>query len=287
MSTLPADPSARPERAPAPSVAAPSGYTLHFVAGLPRSGATALLSLLHQNPRLHAAPTSGLGLTFHDLRVRWSENPYHLERPRDDALDRCLAALLGSYHATDRPVVLDKQRMWAASIPELEAVLGRRVKVLAPVRPIPEILASFEALRWRQGDFVPSVDQVLGRDASVMDRARYFARADGPIGTALDALRYAVESGYGDRLLFIDYGKLTDDPIRQLRRIYDFLGEPWFEHDLEAIRGVADVDSRPHGFAGLHDVRPRFGRRSPPARELLGEAVFTRFDGPRPWEAFT
>jgi sulfotransferase len=183
----------------------PRPPSLHFVAGLPRSGATLLMSLLHQNPRIHAAPTSGLGLVFHEFRERWTRNPYHAETPRDDARDRCLRALLASYHETDRALVLDKQRMWIAAIPDLERLLGRPVRLLVPVRAVVDVVASFEVLRGRQGAFLPNVDRALGPSSTATQRARYYLAPDGAIGAPLAQLQTAVASGFADRMLFIDY----------------------------------------------------------------------------------
>jgi sulfotransferase len=96
------------ERAPnAPGATAP---TIHFVAGLPRTGSTALVTLLHQNPRILGAPVSGLGQTVRQTLLNWDRDPHHQERPDHGAKMRCVRALLDSYHPAGRPLVIDKQR---------------------------------------------------------------------------------------------------------------------------------------------------------------------------------
>jgi sulfotransferase len=260
---------------------------LHFVAGLPRSGATALLTLLHQNPRIHAAPVSGLGHLFHDTLVGWEANPYHAERVDLEVRDRVLRAILRSYHDTDRPIILDKQRMWMAAIPFLEELLGRRVKVIAPVRPLDQIVASFEVLRRKTPDFLTSADVALGRGATVRARAEYLLGPEGTIGLAIGAMRGAIEGGYGDRVLFVDYNRFTDDPAGQLERIYGFLEERPYAHDLEHIQPLGRFDSRSQGFVGLHDVRPALRRASVDPREVLGPELAAALGGPSPWDAFT
>lgn len=61
-----------------------------------------------------------------------------------EALHRVMRAALFAYHTTQRPVIFDKSRGWLAYLEMLEHVLGQPVKVIVPVRPIVEILASFE-----------------------------------------------------------------------------------------------------------------------------------------------
>lgn len=270
-----------------PRAAESASPVLHFVGGLPRCGATALLTLLHQNPRVCAAPVSGLGTLFQQIDSNWGQIEYHQERPDSRQQVRVLRALLARYHETDRPVVLDKQRLWMASIPRLEEVLGRRIKVLAPVRSIPEILTSFEALRARHPDFTTSPDLVLGDASSVASRAAWHMRDGSTLRMALDAMRFAVQRGYGDRILFIDYNKLMADAHGQLRRIYRFLDEPYFDHDLDNIEPLGPFDSRSQGFKGLHDVRRSFRRRSADPREVLGRDLAAVYRGPAPWEPFT
>jgi sulfotransferase len=273
--------------APKPVEASPAAApTLHFVAGLPRSGATVLMSLLHQNPRIHAAPVSGLGHLVHEIALNWDANPYHTEGVDPEGLERVLGAVLRGYHATSRPIILDKQRMWPAAITHLETVLGRPVKMLAPVRPLPEIVASFEALRQRHPEFQTAADRMLGASSSVRTRAELLIGPNGTLGQALQGLRAAVEAGYRDRLLFIDYNRLMADPLGQLHRIYAFLDEPDFDHDLERIAPLGRFDSRAQGYAGLHDIRPSLRRTSVDPREILGAEVFATLDGPAPWDAF-
>lgn len=269
------------------STAAKSGKsTLHFVAGLPRSGSTALMSLLVQNPRICAAPVSGLAGIFSGIYVNWDKVEFHTELPNPEAKRRVLRAILENYHDTERPLTLDKDRQWMMHIPLLEELLQRPVKVITPVRPIPEILASFEVLRRAHPLDFTSADEHLGATSTIETRAAYFADSKGPMGLAYNAMKDAVTSGYLDRMLFVDYNKLMSAPKMQLKRIYEFLEEPYFEHNFGKIEQIAKGDSRVHKFVGLHDVRPEFKKTSASAREVLGD-VYGKYDNPEPWSLFT
>lgn len=266
-----------------PSAKKESNHTIHFVAGLPRSGSTALMSVIAQNPRIYAAPISGLAGMFGGIHANWDKSEFHQELPNMAAKKRVLRALLEQYHETDRPLILDKDRIWVTHIALLEEVLERKVKLIVPVRPIAEILTSFEVLRQRNPLEFTGADDALGPSSTLETRAAYFMDAKGPLGVAYNAMKDAVTAGYADRMLFVDYGRLTSAPKMQFKRIYEFLEEPYFEHDFNRVEQVAKGNSRgAHKFAGLHDVRPQFKKESRPAREVLGD-LYAKYDHPEPW----
>ena len=125
-----------------------SAKTLHFVAGLPRAGSTMLVSLLAQNPTIFGAPVSGLCGIINGVSANWDKIEFHREVPNESAKISTLRAILEHYYdAIERSIIIDKERNWIRLIALLEKVLARPVKMIVPVRPIVEILASFEALR--------------------------------------------------------------------------------------------------------------------------------------------
>ncbi len=265
-----------------------SKKTIHFVAGLPRSGSTMLISLLSQNPRIHGAPISGLAGIFTGIYANWDKSEFHIESPNEIAKRAVLASVLDAYYAhIDKPVILDKDRSWVSRIALLEDILGREVKVILPVRPIIEILASFETLRLKNPTDLTGADEALGPTSTIPARADYFMSPSGTIGLPFHAMKDAVTSGYLDRLLFVDYNKLMSAPKAQMKRIYEFLEEPYFEHDLEHILRPGESDPRVHKFPGLHEVRQKFERISRNPRAVLGDDVIERYGQPDPWTQWT
>ncbi len=259
--------------------------TIHFVSGFPRSGATVLMSLMAQNPRIYSAPLSGLCGMFSGVYANWDKNERHHEMPNEEAKRRVLLSLLENYHDTDRPVILDKERMWVLHLARLEELFQRPVKVIVQVRPLPEILASFEMLRRKNTMQLTAVDEALGGSSTLFTRSAYYAGDGGVLGLSYNALRDAVTSGYLDRMIFVDYNKLIGAPKMQLKRIYEFLEEPYFEHDLKNIKQIAH--GKLEGFPGLHDIRPELKRTSASARDVLGPDVYSMYDKPEPWSQWT
>jgi sulfotransferase len=266
----------------------PQEKTVHFVAGLPRSGSTVLISLLAQNPRIHGAPVSGLCGIVNGLFMNWDKIEFHREVPNEAAKRSVLKALFNAYYADiERPIVLDKERSWVVHIALLEEVLGRKVKMIIPVRPVVEILASFETLRQKNPLTYTAADEQLGASSTLETRCNYFMNATGPIGSVYNWTKDAVTSGYLDRMLFVDYNKLMTNPQKQLERIYEFLEEPLFNHDLSRIQQLVQSDDSVWRFPGLHDVRSVLARTSPDPIKTLGADLYMTYTRSEPWEQWT
>lgn len=247
--------------APARPAHAPT-RALHFVGGLPRCGARALMALMSQNPRVASAPDSGLSRLVMGVQHNWQEGDLRAKK-------RVLRSLLEAYHDPTHPLVLDRGEEWPVLIPVLEAVLERPVKMLVPVRPLTEILTSYEALY--RADPLGGGTDFLRAHGTIAARAAYLT-GEGPVGKAFNALKDAVTAGYLDRMLFVDYNKLTAAPKRELKRIYEFLEEPYYEHDLSAV-------------PQMPGVRSVFAKEFKPPRHMLGD-MYNLYDHPEPWKSW-
>jgi sulfotransferase len=253
--------------------------TIHFIAGLPRSGSTLLCNVLAQNPRFGVTGSSGVLEVLFNVRNLWDTlGEFRAMEPAasEAAKLRVLRAALDAFHADDpHPVVFDKSRSWLAHLELAEAVLGRPAKVLVPVRDLRDVLASFELL-WRKTSAtrqVPAESQHYLEFQTVEGRCAVWARGDQPVGIAYNRVRDALARGYRDRMHFVRFEQLTRDPAGTLAGVYDFLGEPPFAHDFDHVEQVTWEDDRVHGFVGLHDIRPRVEPAPPRWPTVLGPAA--------------
>ena len=206
----------------------------------------------------------------------------------DEAKRRVLRGILDSYFAdVERPVVFDKSRGWLAHIEMAEWVLGRKVKILVPVRDVRDILASFELL-WRNAS---KKTQIAGEEKNYVQfqtiegRLDFWARGDQPVGLAYNRVKDALIRGYGDRLHFVKFEQLTSNPRHTMREVYRFLGEDWHEHDFDNVEQVTIEDDRVHGFDNLHKIRRKIEPVPPRYPVVLGQAA-KKFDGLNFWDQF-
>lgn len=247
--------------------------TYHFIAGLPRSGSTLLANILAQNPRFHTTGTSGIMDVMFGVRNQWHNLVEFKAAPNDAALLRVLRGILDSYYAdVEKPVIFDKCRGWLSLIEMAEAVLGRRVKILVPVRDIRDVLASFEKL-WRSNAKTTQVGQESAnyfKFQTVEGRTDVWMQVDQPVGLAYSRIRDAISRGYLDRLYFVEFERLTKDPKKEMQKIYQFLDEKSFEHNFDDVKQVTWEDDSVHGFKGLHDIRSKVEPIEPQWPKVLG-----------------
>ena len=254
--------------------------TIHFISGLPRSGSTLLCNILAQNPRFHATHTSGCLEILFAVRNQWDQLSEHQAHPNDAAKLRVLRGALAAYFAdVERPLVFDKSRGWLAHLEMAEEVLGRPAKVLVPIRGIPDVLASFEKLHRETAKIrqPPGEAKNYSQFQSVAGRCEYWCRPDQVVGLARTRILDALQRGFGSRLHLVRFDRLTANPADTLRAIYDFLGEPQFEHDFANVEQVTAEDDAVHGYVNLHAIRPQVTPVPSRSLEVLGEALVRKY----------
>jgi sulfotransferase len=75
--------------------------------------------------------------------------------------------------------------------------------------------------------------------------------------------------------LIVDYDLLSQAPERVMRLVYEFIGEPWFEHDFNHLTYDAPAFDQALGVAGLHKVKPKVAPQA--RRTLLPPDLFDKF----------
>jgi sulfotransferase len=255
---------------------------LHFISGLPRSGSTLLAGLLRQNPRVHAAmtsPVAGLLEVLLNAMGPQNETAVFLDEARKAAI---LRSVVDAYYRpqADKGLVIDTNRAWCARLPTL-ASLFPEAKVIACVRNVAWILDSFERLV-RKNAFNPS--RLFGSPQermTVYSRVEALAHRERVVGFAWSALKEAYYGEHSGMLLLVEYDLLAQRPIDTLRLIYEFLGEPWFEHDAENVEYEEPEFDAQLGAPGLHTVKRRVEWVA--RRTILPPDLFERYAGLSFW----
>jgi len=254
--------------------------TIHFVSGLPRSGSTLLCNILLQNPKFHATQTSGCLDVLFATRNVWDNIIEHRAAPCPDKLQNVLKGILSAYYEEiDKPVIFDKSRGWIAYIELVEHIIGKKMKILVPVRQTPEILASFETL-YRETAKVkkpPGEAQNFFQFQTMAGRCAYWTRPDQPVGLATNRLDDVIRRGLKDRLHFVHFNKLTSNPTQTMKEIYDFIGEEYFKHNFNHVEQVTKEDDDIYGFVNLHKIRNKVEPVKSKAKEILGEELVKQY----------
>lgn len=251
----------------------PKDHAYYFVAGLPRAGSTLLCNILAQNPRFHTTGTSGIMDVMFGVRNQWDNLVEFKAAPDEPAKLRVLRGILDNFYGNiDKPVVFDKCRGWLSLLEMAEAVLGHKAKVLVPVRDMRDVLASFEKL-WRENSQTSQMTQESAnyfKFQNVEGRVDTWLQGDQPVGLAYNRIRDALARGFGDRMYFVHFERLTTEPEQVMKEIYAFLGEEPFTHNFQNVEQVTFENDLVHGFKNLHGIRHKVEPMPPQWQKVLG-----------------
>jgi sulfotransferase len=254
----------------------------HFISGLPRAGTTLLAAILNQNPRFRAGMTSPLADIMGVVMAEASSKNDFSFDVSDEQRVALLRGLVENFYSVEAgpAVVFDTSRLWCSRMRLLDTLFPG-VKVIACVRQLAWVLDSMERLVQKQP---VSVSKIFRFDTNTTVYSRVEALTDprGMVGFAYQATKEAFYGPYAkNHLLMLTYESLVRDPASAMRAVYQFLGEPWYEHDFDHIDYNADEFDARVGMPGLHSVRPKVElvERQP----ILPREVFGRFANEAFW----
>jgi sulfotransferase len=254
----------------------------HFISGLPRAGTTLLAAILNQNPRFRAGMTSPLADIMGVVMAEASSKNDFSFDVSDEQRVALLRGLVENFYSVEAgpAVVFDTSRLWCSRMRLLDTLFPG-VKVIACVRQLAWVLDSMERLVQKQP---VSVSKIFRFDTNTTVYSRVEALTDprGMVGFAYQATKEAFYGPYAkNHLLMLTYESLVRDPASAMRAVYQFLGEPWYEHDFDHIDYNADEFDARVGMPGLHSVRAKVElvERQP----ILPREIFGRFANEAFW----
>jgi sulfotransferase len=215
-----------------------------FNSSMPRSGSTLLQNILAQNPRFYTSPTSGLTLLLLDSRRGYSM--YEPFKAQDEDVMRrafsgfCEGAVMGYYSKlTDRPVCVDKSRDWFYYYDWLRTFYPDP-KILICIRDLRAVISSMEKLYLKYPDYLDSGDDQYKMQMITKSKRVLYWLNTPPVGLTLSRLVDAIERENTRYFHFVRFEDITTDPERIMRGVYEYLGEPYFDHDF------SNVEQRTH-----------------------------------------
>ena len=196
---------------------------------------------------------------------------------------RLLRSLFETYYAerADKSFIFDTNRMWCAKLPAL-LDLFPDAKVIACVRNVAWVMDSIERL-YRANPYENT--KLFNDDTernSVFSRVDTLAQRDRLVGYSWCALKEAYYGEHAKSLLLLDYDLLAHAPDKCMRLVYEFIGQPLFEHDFEQVEYDAPAFDQALGLSGLHKVRPKVATVA--RRTVLPPDLFARYAALSFWE---
>ncbi len=232
-----------------------------FNASLPRAGSTLLQNVLMQNPDIYATPTSGLVEFLTTIRSIYSNNDmFKAQNPEEmkKAFQGfCKEGIYGYFNSlTNRSYVIDKSRNWLNNFRFIDFV-DPGVKVIVMVRDLRSIFASMEKLYRKNPHKDPNiVNEAELKNMNLDTRLQFFASSL-PIFPSLEGLYDSIQQGYDQNILFIRFEDFTINPENEIKRIYNYLEIPYFQHDFNNVEQLTHENDIFYGIFGDHKIKPK------------------------------
>ena len=226
----------------------------HFISGLPRSGSTLLTSILNQNPRFHSRISNPLARFVKSVVTETYAGPGYALECTEKMRSALIKNLIETYH-TDYPgeVNFNTNRGWSLLL-HILANTFPDAKLICCVRDIPWILDSFEKL-FRNNPYTISRLYSENERETVYTRATALMSPGHSLRFPYDCLKEAITGPQKRKIVLVDYDQLISKPELVMRGLYNFIGEPYFEHDFNNVEASYDEYDAEAGIYGLHKIR--------------------------------
>lgn len=253
------------------------------MAGLPRSGSTLLAAILNQNPDIYVTPSADTSfLIFSLYKTSQVSESFHSGFAPEGYQNIMAKLPQAFYEHIDKPYIIDKNRNWGTpECIEIAELFADKVKIICPVRPILEILASFVHLAQKNPDNF--IDKFVVNYPVNQFRPKNDARCD-----ALMAANHHLESNilslassldprHEGKFHFIAYADLVSKPRKVIEAIYDFLEIPKFQHTFENLEWpLLPNEDKVFGISNMHKIRSKIDK-SKTDTSILSEYVHRKY----------
>lgn len=252
--------------------------SIHFCGGLPRSGSTVLMNILQQNPRIFTTGTCALYEILKDkilVKGRYSET---FQAMSTDQADRAMHGLIhgatkGWFEGlTDKPIVISKRHGWSNLFH-----LYPKSKYICLVRDLRDVIESFEKVNQKTLSLHTFNDgQTFVPAMHIHEKYKYYVNEANAFSVNLTTeVPRLMEVFKRDKtkVMFLRYEDFTKNPLYMLRKVYAFLNESQFQHDLDNI-DQSTLFEHDHAYfreRTEHHTHPSFRMYAEPVRSLPDE----------------
>ena len=234
------------------------------MAGLPRSGSTLLSAILNQNPDIYVTPSVDTSFLMLSLYKASIVSESYASGFAPEGYKNIMAKLPEAfYEHINKPYIIDKNRNWGTPENiEVAELFANKVKIICPVRPILEILASFVHLAEKNPDNF--IDKFVSNYSVSQFRPKNDARCDAlmaanhHIETNIFSLASSLDPRHQGKFHFVAYADLVSKPDKVIEAIYTFLDIPKFQHTFDNLKWtLMPNEAKVFGVPNLHKIRSK------------------------------
>lgn len=253
------------------------------LSGCPRSLTTLMANTIGNNPRIEGGETSGLLELIYASRANYSNSPEFKaalteEMMHKSFLNFCRFGMQGYAEAmceeSGADIYLDKSRGWLHYAPFLWEI-NPDAKIIVMVRDIRAILSSLEK-KWRENpSILDNRDNPAQQEFITVDQRVNQWLNQPPLGISLKRLFNAIQTKTIKNMLVVRAEDFAKKPKDVMEKVYNFIGEPYFDLDYTNVRQVTSENDRigDYGIYGDHVINPNIQPLKNDYKEILGNDI--------------
>ena len=206
---------------------------LFFLVALPRSGNTLFASIMNQNPEIAVTPNSITLKIMKDLFLLKDTDVFQ-NYPDHKSLNNVLDSVYDTYYK-DWPqrIIIDRGPvMTPGNFALMQKHFKQPFKCIVLLRDLMDVLASL--IKW----YTENPDSFVNKYNLKNDEEKLskIMNKNGIIAKELNAIKNCYN--YPNICHFVKYDDLVTQPEQEFKKIYDFMGEPYFNHKFENLQQV-------------------------------------------------
>ena len=206
---------------------------LFFLVAQPRSGNTLFASIINQNPEIACTPNSITLEIMKDLFLL-KDTDVFLNYPDHRSLDNVLDVVYDTYYKDwPQPIIIDRGPvMTKGNFALMQKHFKQPFKCIVLLRDLMDVLASY--MKW----YTENPDAFVNRFNLQTDEEKLgmIMNKDGAVAKDLEAIKNAFN--YPDICHFVKYDDLVAQPEQEIRKVYQFMNLPYFNHKFEDLQQV-------------------------------------------------
>ena len=243
---------------------------------MPRSGNTLFASIMNQNPAIAATPNSITLEIIKDLFLLKRTDVF-LNYPDHKSLNNVLDTVYDNYYKNwIQRIIIDRGPVMTPGNFELmQKHYKRPFKCIVLLRDLMDVLASYMQWYTENPDAFPNRFNLNTDD----EKLSMIMNNKGAVAKDLQAIKNSYN--YPEMCLYIKYDDLVAQPEKEIRRVYEFINMPYFNHtfkDLKQINinGIGYDDT----IVGknMHTIRTEIKKKYNPYINKIPERIRQKYE---------
>ena len=198
---------------------------LFFLVAMPRSGNTLFASIINQNPEIVCTANSITLEIMKDLFLL-KETDVFKNYPDHKSLDNVLDLVFDNYYKDwPQDIIIDRGPvMTTSNFDVMQKHFKRPFKCIILLRDLMDVLASY--MKW----YTENPDSFVNRFNLKNDEEKLSMIMNDQGAVAKDLIAIKNSYNYPNLCHYIKYNDLVSQPEQEIRKVYEFINEPYFNH---------------------------------------------------------